>query len=98
MPSGTRSKRSSRPGNGPPFARASTIASIALSPTPLIAARPKWIFPSAATLKAASPSLMFGGRTSIPIRRQSSMCSTKNFSRSAPSISEESNAAMNSVG
>ena len=76
--------------------RALTIASTALNPTPLIAPSPKWIFPSLATRKSTCPSLIFGSSTSIPIRRQSSICSTKNLSRSAPSISEESTAAMNS--
>ena len=68
-----------------------TIASTALTPTPLIAARPKWIFPSLATRKSTCPSLILGRSTSIPIRRQSSICSTKNLSLSAPSISDESN-------
>ena len=35
-----------------------------------------------------------GAKASTPMRRQSSICSTKNFSRSAPSISEERTAAM----
>ena len=94
----TRSKKSSRLRNGPCSSRALTIASTALNPTPLIAPSPKWIFPPRRPGTSSCPSLMFGGSTSIPIRRQSSMCSTKNLSRSEPSISEESTAAMNSVG
>ncbi len=41
--------------NGPPSARALTIASTALNPTPLIAPSPKWIFPSPATWKVELP-------------------------------------------
>ena len=51
----TRSKKSSRLVNGPALSRALTIASTALKPTPLIAPRPKWIFPSLATWNVELP-------------------------------------------
>ena len=51
-----------------------------------------------ATWKVSCPWLISGGKTSMPIRRQSSICSRKNLPRSEPSISDESTAAMNSVG
>ena len=97
-PCETRSNKSSSPENGPFASGALTIASTALNPTPLIAASPNAIFPSQATLNLPSSLVDVRGRTSIPIRRQSSMCSTKYFLRSDPSISDESTAAMYSVG
>ena len=84
-PPWSRPARRSRRGcwNGPLSSRALTIASTALNPTPLIAAQPEVDLPLAGDPEnRRCPSLMFGGSTSIPIRRQSSICSTKNLSRS----------------
>ena len=69
-----------------------------LESDPLDRSQPEVDLPLAGDPEIDCPSLILGSRTSIPIRRQSSICSTKNLSRSAPSISEESTAAMNSVG
>ena len=95
----TRSKKSSRLRNGPPcFARLDDRLD-RLDADPLDRPQAEVDLPLARDPeRRRSPSLTLGGSTSMPIRRQSSMCSTKNLSRSAPSISDESTAAMYSVG
>jgi len=69
------------------------MASMAASPTPLMAPRPKRIFPST-TEKSSSDSLTSGCSTSMPEARASPMCGT---TLSVLSFSLESSAAMNST-
>ena len=87
-PAGTRSNRSVRAGERPVLLPGRDDRLDRLEPDALDRQPGRTgSSPAAATVNSARPSLMSGGRTSRPIRRQSSMCSTKNFSRSAPSIS-----------
>ena len=95
----TRSQKSNRLRNGPPCFRAATIASAAAAAAALDRARPKRILPSA-TVKSDSERFTSGGTTSMPIRRQSSRCSTSEsfFLKLRPGMSPDSSAAMNSTG
>ncbi len=102
----TRRQRSSRLVNGPAASevserpsRAATIASIAPSPTFLMAARPKRMaeVPSASssTVKSAAEACTSGGRTSIPRRRHSATTAATFSARSRKPLST---AVMNSTG
>ena len=94
-----RPQKSNNPANG--LARAARIASMAFSPTPLMAPRPKRMrdspgfFGSGPTPKARSDSLTSGGSTVMPSARASAMWAT---TLSVLSFSEVSSAAMNSTG
>jgi len=89
----TRSQKSKRSLKGRSL-RASRMASMAPSPTPLMAPSPKRIFPSTAP-KARSDRFASGGSTSCPAARASAMWST---TLSVLSFSLVSSAAMNSTG
>lgn len=90
----TRQQKSSRAVNGPSACRDLTIDSMAVAPTFLIAASPKCTAPPA-TVNCAPETLTSGGSTRSPIVRHSSTYWTI---LSVLSISEVSNAAMNSTG
>ena len=81
--------------NLPPFARSSTIASITGLPRLFIAESPYLMLESEAAVKVPSPSLISGGRISIPILRQVTIyCATFVVLSSTLVIS----AAINSTG
>ena len=79
-----------------PAARAATIASMALTPTPLTALRPKRILPPT-TVKPTSLSLTSGGRTLMPMAWHSLMYLTT-WGVAPRSASEVSRAAMKWAG
>ena len=89
----TRSQKSKSPPKGPP-ARASMIASMAPVPTFLTAPRPNRMACSR-TRKERSEALMSGGRTWIPMSRQSLMFL---MTLSVFPMSSVRSAAMNSTG